>query len=191
MCCLMHVYIDVFFCHLGKYWRVPSRKFFAVKRETRTGSDSDSDSDFEQPPPKKSRKRSEPSLSSIISNIQTTCSSMKEDIRLLYAIDRHTKISASLYKSLNSTFSCKICQKSPIVPNVIFARCCKSIIGCQVCVDRWFRGEEGINKPCPLCGTPRALPETMRLHGLDDFLTAIQPLLSYRCDGEQGESSES
>ena len=36
--------------------------------------------------------------------------------------------------------------------------------------------EEGINKPCPLCGTPRALPETMRLHGLDDFLTAIQPL---------------
>ena len=31
---------------------------------------------------------------------------------------------------------------------------------------------------CPLCGTEKALPEIMCLHGLDGFLQAIQPILS-------------
>ena len=45
-------------------------------------------------------------------------------------------------------------------------------------MDTWYRGDSGISKICPLCGTDRALPETMRIHGLDDFLQAIQPILS-------------
>ena len=81
---------------------------------------------------------------------------------------------------------CNICQHSPITPPVIFARCCKSIIGCQSCVDTWYRGDSGISKKCPLCGTERALPETMRLHGLDDFLQGIQPILTQPQDTQSG-----
>ena len=29
-----------------------------------------------------------------------------------------------------------------MTPPVIFARCCKIILGCQSCVDSWYRGED-------------------------------------------------
>ena len=87
----------------------------------------------------------------------------------------------ALKRKLAETFKCNVCHNAPIQPPVIFARCCKAIVGCQTCVDQWYR-EDGISKKCPLCGTDRALPETMRIHGLDDFLTAVAPLL---VDGEE------
>ena len=34
-----------------------------------------------------------------------------------------------------------------------------------------------MRKPHPLCWTPQALPNTMRIHGLDELLGAIEPLL--------------
>ena len=77
-------------------------------------------------------------------------------------------------KHLNATYATKL---PCIVPPVIFAQCCKSIIGCQICIDTWYRGDDGITQKCPLCGTGHALPETMRQHGLDDFLHAIKPIL--------------
>ena len=52
------------------------------------------------------------------------------------------------------------------------------MIGCQECVDTWYRGEDAIEKKCPLCGTDRAFSKTMRMHQLDDFLEAIKPLVS-------------
>ena len=125
-----------------------------------------------------------------ISSIKSDIQLMREDIQLLYKINRKCRISAALYKALQSTFRCRICKNSPIVPQVIFEQCCKSIIGCQGCADRWYRGDE--SKPCPLCGTPRALPDTMRLHGLDEFLLAIEPLLNDQdglsYEGDQDES---
>ena len=47
----------------------------------------------------------------------------------------------------------------------------------------WFVGEDGRSRSCPLCRSERAYSETCRLHGLDEFLTAIQPLL---CDKKSG-----
>lgn len=46
-----------------------------------------------------------------------------------------------------------------------------------------------MNKPCPLCGTARALPDTMRLHGLDDFLVSIEPLLGGHDEDAEGSAS--
>ena len=85
---------------------------------------------------------------------------------------------AALYHQLLHTFKCNICQRAPITPPVIVAQCCKSVVGCQSCIDEWYRGDGGIAKKCPLCATDRGLPETMRLHGLDDFLKAIAPIVS-------------
>ena len=130
------------------------------------------DSDF-LPVVKKKRGQCDSVLSSIKEDIHL----IRQDIERLYKIDRHTRLPAALHRHLQDTFKCKICQNAPITPHVIFGRCCKSIIGCQTCVDKWYRGDEGMGKPCPLCGTPRALPDTMRIHGLDEFLGAIKPLL--------------
>ena len=62
-------------------------------------------------------------------------------------------------------------------PPIIFARCCKSVIGCQSCVDTWYRGEERQQCTCPNCREARAYVETCKINGLDDFLTGIAPLL--------------
>ena len=173
------------FLFSGKFWRVTSRKFYAIKRQSDTVGkpstielDSDSDSDFEPPRPKIKKKTSTPPHGAdMLSSIREDIKLIRQDIQQIYKVDRHTKLPVALYHQLHNTFKCRICHNAPIVPNVIFARCCKSIVGCQSCTDQWYR-EDGMNKPCPLCGTPRALPDTMRIHGLDEFLCAIEPLLN-------------
>ena len=102
---------------------------------------------------------------------------MQDQLRRIFTIDRRMKIPVALQSLLMDSFKCHICQTAPICPPVIFARCCKSIIGCETCVDTWYCGEDGISRNCPRCRTERALPETMRLLGLDDFLKAIKPLV--------------
>ena len=125
------------------------------------------------PPPKKFRAGE----SSSKVDIKEEFRALRQDMQYLHKIGKDLKVPAALQRKLSETFKCNICQHSPISPPVIFARCCKSVVGCQTCVDQWYRGEDGISKKCPLCGTDRALPETMRLHGLDDFLVSIAPLL--------------
>ncbi len=65
-------------------------------------------------------------------------------------------------------------------PPVIFARCCKQILGCQSCVDKWYRqdGEDSATRNCPLCRCERAYAETSIIKGLEEFLLGIAPLLS-------------
>ena len=121
---------------------------------------------------KKKRQCGGSGASSSNATIKDKIHAIRQDMQCFHQIDKRMKIPTSLYRALSDTFKCKICQRAPI-----FARCCKSVLGCQGCVDTWYKGEDGISKKCPLCGTDRALPESMRLHGLDDFLIAIQPLL--------------
>ncbi len=91
------------------------------------------------------------------------------------------KIPPGLYRQLYDTFQCQICRNSP---PVIFARCCKRILGCQDCVDLWYRGEEGFGRKCPLCRDERVYAKTTTLKGLDDVLLSVAPLL-----GEQGQDA--
>ena len=165
----------VFYLHdsfsIGKFWRSPSRKYFAIKRsmDTATVTDSDDD-DFDMPGPSKpKRKREERALVTVKSDVQQ----IREDLQRLYQIDRHTRVQpVGLQRQLQETFKCKICQ-GLIKPAVIFARCCKTIIGCQTCTDKWYESD-GMTKACPFCGTDRALPDTIRLHGLDDIFVCYR-----------------
>ena len=58
-------------------------------------------------------------------------------------------LAQGLYLIINNTFSCKICL-GIINPLVIFARCCKNILGCEMFVDNLYGGENGTVKRCPL-----------------------------------------
>lgn len=127
----------------------------------------DSDDDFEYIPPKKKVSLSE--LSSEIKGI-------RKQIDAVFRITQNMKIPPGLLRQLRESFQCYICR-STIVPPVIFARCCKRIIGCQTCIDQWYQGAEGTSRSCPICRFERAFTETTVLRGLDDFLQAITPLL--------------
>ena len=90
----------------------------------------------------------------------------------------NVKLPCTLHRQLQDTFKCNICRSSPIKPPVIFSRCCKRLLGCQECVDRWFGGNDGSMKSCPLCHSERAYADTCIIKGLDEFLKSIAPLVS-------------
>ena len=89
-------------------------------------------------------------------------------------LNKQLPIPFGLRKVLQETFQCCICQ-STMTPPIVFGRCCKSLIGCQSCVDRWFQGL--MQQTCPKCRAERAYPETCVIKGIDEFLVAIQPLV--------------
>ena len=63
-------------------------------------------------------------------------------------------------------------------PPIVFAKCCKTIIGCDMCINQWYNGDDALTKICPHCRVDRGYTETVRLHGLDDMLKGLQELLS-------------
>lgn len=110
---------------------------------------------------------------------------IKSELFQLFKISSSLSVPIALRRLLYDTFRCAICQATPMTPPVIFARCCKTILGCQSCVDSWYRGEDGQQRTWPKCREPRAYVETTKLNGLDEFLGAVADILH-----EQSEDDE-
>ena len=91
-------------------------------------------------------------------------------------LSKGMKLPPGLHRLLHDTFKCNICQSSPIRSPVMFTCCCKSILGCERCVDSWYSGEDGRSKKCPLCRSERAFTETVRIHG---WMTSWTPWLHW------------
>ena len=79
---------------------------------------------------------------------------------------------------MRDTFQCKICLGIPIKPPAIMSKCCKTIIGCERCVNEWYSGPEALTKTCPSCRAERGYSETMMLRGLDRFLCEVKRVIS-------------
>ena len=99
-----------------------------------------------------------------------------KDGHIMHSMQLCNDCTPGLLEQLKEGFTCQICR-STIVPPVIFACCCKSIIGCQVCIDQWYQGVDGMARSFPICRFERAFTETTVLHGLNDFFETITPLL--------------
>ena len=78
---------------------------------------------------------------------------------------------------LQDSLKCKICHISPMKPPIILAKCCRSILGCESCVNRWYEETDALTKLCPGCQGERGYAETIRLHGLDDLLSGIREII--------------
>ena len=100
--------------------------------------------------------------------------SIKNDLNEIVSFTKESKIPLGLKRILRDTFKCSICHSVPIKPPVIVTKCCKSILGCQDCVNEWFSGPDALIKTCPACRADRGYNETMLLHGLDDFLLQVR-----------------
>ena len=143
-----------------KFWRVGSRKVYAVdhkmvrrdkgkKRKVAT-SDSESDND--------SRRKG-----------STSGELLRELSKLRKEVLAHTAPTPRqerIYQRFSDSFKCNICL-CIIKPPLIYALCCRHIVGCDKCVSECRRQ----NNKCPLC---RAEPwETIPIIGFDDLLNEL------------------
>ena len=172
-----------------QFWKVGSRKIYAVKESDLKPSskqyskgkipmspDSDSSNDVFVQSTKRGKFVSSKKLSDSDS-LLTEVKGLRKEIGQLFEVNKQLPIPFGLRKVLQETFQCCICQ-STMTPPIIFGRCCKSLIGCQSCVDRWFQGDTGLmQQTCPKCRAERAYAETCMIKGIDQFLVAIQPLV--------------
>ena len=99
-----------------KFWRVPSRKIFAVKAKCVKASrkrpaDSSSDSDEQTTPNKKAV-------------IADDIHSIRASLDSLLSVDKNLNVPLGLRKLLTDHFKCSICQDT-ITPPAIFSRCCR------------------------------------------------------------------
>lgn len=182
------------------YWKVGSRKLFGLRPNSRISKrrclDSEFDDDYRDNDFEfgdvsdfdvmsassgryrkgKAKDQSFKKLDGIVSDI----TDIKEKMKALTEVSTATPVPLSLLSLLRTTFKCHICQDI-ISPPVTYASCCQSIIGCESCVDDWFkRNGEGsiLTEKCPHCQSPRGFANSQRMKGLDDFLTAIKELVS-------------
>ena len=169
-----------------------SRKLYAVRgsdmKESKWRSTaknlvtiSSSDSNGDVLTPLIRRKRTAEAAKLVI--LSNDIKQVKENVFKIFRLTNSMTIPLGLRQLLCDTFKCSICRPTPMVPPIIFAKCCKSILGCQQCVDTWYRGEEGQTRTCPKCRSDRAYVETCKVNGLDEFLIGIAPLLDGIQDG--------
>ena len=166
-----------------KFWKVPSRKIYGVlisqlnkgkspaRKKSVINLDSDTSSDFESQPLQKIRK----SDASLNHDIMNELQQMRNELQSALQITKYMKLPPGIYLLIINTFRCTICLNL-IVPPVIFARCCKNILGCEGCVNVLYKGENGPTTKCPMCRAEHAFSETCRINGLGDFLSGLSPL---------------
>ena len=93
--------------------------------------------------------------------------------KAILVFSKLSKIPFGLLTLLSETFQCCICV-SPMKPPVLLGWCCKSILGCEECLNSWYSGTDALTKTCPLCRAERGL---YRNDESDDVLKVIKCLI--------------
>ena len=158
--------------HVGlAFWKVPKRKFFAIPLQNPKKNASSETVLTEEPASKKLKwEQLEETVKSI--------NDLKTDVSQILQVNKDMTIPLGLYSALSDVLKCKICHTVPMMPPKIYAKCCKSIVGCEKCINSWYNGEDALTKACPLCGLGRGYNETMRIMGFDDFIKKVQNLFT-------------
>ena len=119
-----HSYINSVCVPAGmKFWKVNSRKFYAVP-----------DEDLLAPVRKKSRK-SPSSIEDHDDHLSSSCADVLNDfsdeiallhkkIDRVFELTKDTPVPLGLRGLLQDTLKCKICHISPMRPPIILAKCC-------------------------------------------------------------------
>lgn len=186
---------------LGQFWKQPARKFFAIPEEDMTPAshgkkrprsvsagqakeifiDDEDDDDFQSVCIGKKGKHVMSTRR--LEELGESLSDLHDKIDKFFTLSADSKIPLSLKKLLKESFSCKVCRESPMKPPIYFAKCCRTIVGCEKCVNHWYTGDDVTTKSCLYCGAERGYSETMRQHGLDEFLLGITTVMN--ADQEQ------
>ena len=103
-----------------KFWKTPSRKLFAIPKDQVRGKHRSSTADKTVLPDDGELQKSVKEIHTKIQQLEST----------IWA--KQGNIPPHFRQRLEDCLKCKICQSSPIKPPIIMAKCCISIIGCQV-----------------------------------------------------------
>ena len=169
------------------FWKCGSRKVYAVRlssstRAKRTAKSKakaalssvfdvsdDSEEDF-MIPSKKSRGE--------IEIVRSDIAEIKSLVTDILQINQILPLPLGVIKMIKDAFMCKICHETPMKPPIIATKCCSSLLGCEVCVNTWYDGAQGLTKKCPHCNEARGYAFTHQFKGLDDFLSGIGQLMT-------------
>ena len=194
----------IYDCAGLKFWKSPRRKIYAVRISTFKGKTPRKrplvDSDSEEEPVSKRSKNDITKVVSMVDDVRddlfrteskvddvkTTLETMKREIQDILHLDQASNVPMGLKHMVRNTFQCKICLGIPMSPPVVMAKCCKTIIGCEQCINRWYAVSEALTKSCPNCRVERGYSEIMILRGLDSFLTEAREVV-----GLSGDNSHS
>ena len=170
------------------FWKCPRRKWYAVDLEsipvtTPQGSrkrfvDYDSDDDCE---PISKKGRYEEKLDALITEVGC----IKDSLSEMMTLSADCRMPLGLKRILKETFKCRICPSIPIRPPVIASKCCKTLLGCESCINSWYSGPDALTKTCPFCRAERGYNETMMLRGLDEFLIQIRKVVQEEEEQEE------
>lgn len=178
------------------FWKCGSRKLYATrfssntrvppKRAARSRGKAtftscfevsdDSDEDYI---PKKPRVLGQGDIQILNSEIREI-KSMVSDI---VEVNQILSLPLGVAKLLRDAFMCKICRVTPMKPPVIATKCCSSLLGCELCVNTWYEGAEGLSKKCPHCNEPRGYASTFQFKGIDEFLIGMRDLVKCESNG--------
>lgn len=168
------------------FWKSPQRIIYSVlraklislqKQKKKAVIDADSDDDFE---PTMKKKRND-DTNTKIEKVAREVDSLKSLVTDVVTITKEMKVPLGLMNMMRSNFKCQICHCIPLCPPVIVSKCCKVILRCESCINKWQ------SQFCSSCGTERAYNETMILKGLDDFLKDIKQVIG---SGEEKEGDK-
>ena len=135
---------------------MPARKLFALSQagngkrkhhDTISDEDDDDTDDFmERRQPHKKGKTTK------IDDMKIGIDKINENFESIFKLSKDMPMPPPLHKLVSDAFECNICHSVPMSPPTIYGKCCKSLIGCQECVDRWYSTNDGIGNSCPICG---------------------------------------
>lgn len=120
-----------FFVFIGlKFWKVCSRKLYAVKeselrekkRVSAAANESSSSSDESLITPLVKRKCTAEFVK--LTNISCELKEVKDGLEKIFTLTSGMSIPVGLRNVLYDTFRCSICHATTMVPPIIFAKCC-------------------------------------------------------------------
>ncbi|XP_065898986.1 uncharacterized protein [Dysidea avara] len=154
------------------FWKAPRRKLYAMTQRDLNMIQDDADDDIDEELAPRAAKR-----------IKNELRDMRDEFRGLRSIIERT-LPISLRDKLKDILKCCICQVVPIRPPMVISMCCKSIVGCEQCVQQLLATSHSAN--CPLCRDTDF--ETVKVLGLDGLITAVSSYLEDETDTAGDES---
>jgi len=160
------------------FWKASKRRFYAIPQSTDAESTANKRAKTRDDTDEHLKKRKLDMMTEDMLEIKDIVESLQADVSKLLQVNSSMVLPLGLSRSISELIKCKICHSMPMSPPLIYARCYKSILGCEKCANTWYEGESALIKPCPLCGQDRGYNETQRVLGFDDFAEALKKLFT-------------
>ena len=94
---------------------------------------------------------------------------LKNAISDMLTLSKDARIPLGLHRLLRDALKYKYRLLVPVTPPIIISRYCKTVVGCEKCVNEWYSGPDALIKTCQSCRAKRGYNETMLLRGVDDL----------------------